>query len=75
MRSSYAWLDPVLMLAIANLRHCCQRALRKNKLSPGFLRLTADLGYGVVSREDNLPYGIGCCAEFTFVKVERPATC
>lgn len=35
----------------------------------------ADMGYGVVSREDNLPWGIGCCAEFTLVKVEKPANC
>lgn len=35
----------------------------------------ADLGYGVVSREANLPWGIGCCAEFTFIKVEKPAGC
>ncbi|KAL4424082.1 hypothetical protein ABPG75_001383 [Micractinium tetrahymenae] len=35
----------------------------------------ADLGYAVVSREDNLPWGEGCCSEFTFIRVEQPAHC
>jgi hypothetical protein len=35
----------------------------------------ADLGYGVVSRDDNIEWGLHCCAEFTLVKVEKPAGC
>ena len=35
----------------------------------------ADLGYGVVSRDDNIEWGLKCCAEFTLVKVEQPAGC
>ena len=30
----------------------------------------AALGYGVLHREDNPGYG--CCAEFTFLRVEHP---
>lgn len=35
----------------------------------------ADLGYGVVSREDNIPWGVSCCAEFTLVRVEKLQGC
>lgn len=34
----------------------------------------ANLGYGVVSREDN-PGGLHCCSEYTFLKVEQPGGC
>ncbi|PSC73432.1 hypothetical protein C2E20_3494 [Micractinium conductrix] len=36
----------------------------------------ANLGYAVVSRDDN-PYtgGEGCCSEFTLIRVEQPAHC
>lgn len=42
-----------------------------------FFEYLAELGYAVVSREDNplsLP-GTGCCSEFTLVRVEQPADC
>lgn len=42
-----------------------------------FFEYLAELGYAVVSREDNplsLP-GTGCCSEFTLVRVEQPAGC
>ncbi|KAL4425792.1 hypothetical protein ABPG75_009808 [Micractinium tetrahymenae] len=35
----------------------------------------ADLGYAVVSREDNIEWGLHCCAEFTLLKVEQLAGC
>ena len=35
----------------------------------------AGAGYAVVSREDNLPWGAECCAEFTLLRVEQPARC
>ena len=44
------------------------------ELAVFFMHL-ADLGYGVVSREDNIPWGSDCCAEFTLVHVERLPWC
>lgn len=35
----------------------------------------ADLGYGVVSREDNTKWGPHCCSEFTLLKIEKPPEC
>lgn len=37
----------------------------------------AELGYGIVSREDNpdAKNFRGCCSEFTFIRVEHPAHC
>ena len=35
----------------------------------------ASMGYGAVSREDNLPWGAECCAEFTLLRVEQPVRC
>ena len=34
----------------------------------------ANLGYALISREDN-PAGLHCCAEFTLLRVEQPAEC
>jgi hypothetical protein len=31
----------------------------------------ANLGYGIVSREDNPIDNIGCCSEYTFLRVEQ----
>ena len=35
----------------------------------------AGAGYAVVSREDNIPAGMHCCAEFTLLRVEQPVGC
>ncbi|KAI3432632.1 hypothetical protein D9Q98_004178 [Chlorella vulgaris] len=39
-----------------------------------FFQHIANLGYAIVSRDDN-PLGRGCCSEFTFLRVEWPARC
>ncbi|PSC71017.1 Histone H4 [Micractinium conductrix] len=36
----------------------------------------SNLGYAIVSRDDNLaPRANGCCSEFTLIRVEQPAHC
>lgn len=54
----------------------CSPCLAQAELAV-FFQYLAELGYAVVSREDNplsLP-GTGCCSEFTLIRVEQPAGC
>jgi len=40
-----------------------------------FFTHLADLGYAVVSRDDNPQSREGCCSEFTLLRAEVPADC
>jgi hypothetical protein len=40
------------------------------QMSLFFLHM-ANLGYGIISREDNPDANIGCCSEYSFLRVEQ----
>ena len=44
------------------------------ELSVFFFHL-ADMGYGIVSREDNIQWGAHCCSEFTLLRIEKALGC